>query len=122
MKRLIPKTPEQNGIAERKNRTLVEAVCTMIADSNLSKTFWGEALSTAVYVQNRGPTTALNGITLYQILNDRKPNVKHFRVFGCLAFAHVPKEERGKLDSKSRKCVLLGYGSVTKGYRLYVWY
>ena len=115
----IPKTPEQNGVAERKNRTLVEAVRTMIADSNLSKTFWGEALSTAVYVQNRSPTTALNGITPYQVLNDRKPNVKHFRVFGCLAFAHVPKEERGKLDSKSRKCVLLGYGSVTKGYRLY---
>lgn len=115
----VPKTPEQNGVAERMNRTLVEAVRTMLSDSKLPKTFWAEALSTAVYVRNRSPTTALKDMTPYEALNGRKPNVKHLRAFGCVSHVHVPKDERNKLDSKSKKCLLLGYGSTTKGYRLY---
>lgn len=115
----VPKTPEQNGVAERKNRTLVEAVRSMLSDSKLSKTFWAEALSTATYVRNRSPTTTLNDMTPYEALNGRKANVNHLRTFGCVAHVHIPKDERDKLDSKSKRCVLLGYGSVTKGYRLY---
>ena len=115
----IPKTPEQNGVAERKNRTLVEAVRSMLSDSGLPKTFWAEALSTATYVQNRAPTVVLGEKTPYEVLNKRKPNVKHLKVFGCEAYAHVPSDERSKLASKSRKCVFLGYSNVTKGYRLY---
>ncbi|KAF2359941.1 Reverse transcriptase RNA-dependent DNA polymerase [Trinorchestia longiramus] len=115
----VPKTPEQNGVAERMNRTILEAVRAMLSDSKLPKTFWAEAVSTAVYVKNRSPTSAHKNLTPYQALNGHKPNVQHFRTFGCMAYAHVPKDEREKLDSKSKTCVLLRYGSETKGYRLY---
>ncbi|KAF2349145.1 Zinc finger CCHC-type [Trinorchestia longiramus] len=64
-------------------------------------------------------TSAQKNLTPYQALNGQKPNVQHFRTFGCMAYAHVPKDEREKLDSKSKTCVLLGYGSGTKGYKLY---
>ena len=115
----IPKTPEQNGVAERMNRTLVESVRSMLSDANLPHTFWAEALSTAVYLRNRSPTKAVSGKTPYEAWMGKKPSVSHLRVFGCRAFAHVPKDERGKLDQKAKSCILVGYGEETKGYRLY---
>ena len=123
----VPKTPEQNGVAERMNRTLVETVRSMLADAKLPQKFWAEALSTAVYLRNRSPTKAVKGMTPFESWMGEKPMVKDLRVFGCTAYAHahahahahVPKDERQKLDLKSRKCVLLGYGTETKGYRLY---
>ena len=115
----IPKTPEQNGVAERMNRTLVECVRSMLVDAKLPHKFWAEALSTAVYLRNRSPTKAVEDKTPYEALTGNKPDVKHLRVFGCIAYANVPKDERKKLDSKSKRCILLGYGSETKGYRLY---
>ncbi|KAF2351060.1 hypothetical protein FHG87_018182 [Trinorchestia longiramus] len=78
-----------------------------------------EAVSTAVHNKNRSPTSAHKDLTPYQALNGHKPSVQRFRTFGCMANAHVPKDEREKLDRKSKTCVLLGYGSGTKGYRLY---
>ena len=65
------------------------------------------------------PTKALEGTTPYEAWTDKKPSVNNLRVFGCEAFAHIPKDEREKLDSKARKCIFLGYGQGTKGYRLY---
>ena len=115
----IPHTPQQNGAAERLNRTLIEGVRTMLADSKLPHGFWAEALSTYVYLRNRSPTNALTGITPYEAWCGSKPDVSFFRIFGCSAYAHIPKTERRKLDPKSRKCVLLGYGASQKGYRLY---
>ena len=115
----IPKTPEQNGCAERMNRTLVEMVRSMLSDSNLPHRFWAEALSTAVYIRNRCPTNVLQGTTPVEELTDKKPNVKHLKVFGCKVFAHIPKDERDKLDPKARRCIFLGYGEQRKGYRLY---
>ena len=115
----IPKTPEQNGVAERMNRTLVETVRSMLIDAQLPQSFWAEALSTAVYLKNRSPTRALKVATPYESWMKEKPNVEHLRVFGCDAYAHIAKDERKKLDSKSRKCIFLGYGETTKGYRLY---
>ena len=115
----IPKTPEQNGVSERMNRTLVEATRAMLVAANLPHRFWAEALSTATYLRNRSPTKAVPGMTPFEAWTGEKPRVDGLRVFGCQAFAHIPKDERKKLDSKSRKCVLLGYGMTTKGYRLY---
>ena len=117
--RTIPRTPEQNGIAERMNRTLVETVRSMLFGARLPHAFWAEALSTAVYLRNRSPTKAVQGMTPYEAWIGEKPVVKHLRVFGCNAYAHVPKEERGKLDSKAKKCTFVGYGNETKGYRLF---
>jgi hypothetical protein len=115
----IPHTPEQNGVAERLNRTLIEGVRTMLADSKLPHRFWAEALSTSVYLRNRSPTKALEGVTPHEAWSGSKPDVRSLRIFGCSAYAHVPKAERHKLDTKTRKCILLGYGTNQKGYRLY---
>lgn len=97
----------------------MEAVRAMLSDARLPKTFCPEAVSTAAYVRNRSPNSVLKDKTPYEALNGRKPNVKHFRTFGCISHVHFPKDEREKLDSKSMKCILLGYGSTTKGYHLY---
>ena len=115
----IPKSLEQNGVSERMNRTLLELVRTMLIDSGLPHKFWAEALSTACYLKNRSPVRVLKGMTPYQAFVGRKPNVDHLKIFGCVCYAHVPKDERKTLDSKSVKCIFLGYGSDVKGYRLY---
>ena len=101
------------------NRTIVESARCMLAESKLPKTFWGEAVSTAVYLRNRSPTTSVKGMTPMEALTGRKPNVESLRVFGCMAFAPIPKDERQKFDSKSRRCIFRGYGETVKGYRLY---
>ena len=106
--RTIPRTPEQNGVAERMNRTLVETVRSMLSDSKLPQKFWAEALSTAVYLRNRSPAKAVRGTTPFEAWTSQKPTVGHLRVFGSDSYAHIPKEERKKLDFKARKCVLLG--------------
>ena len=115
----IPKTPEQNGAAERLNRTLVETTRAMLLDAKLSQKFWAEAVSTATYLRNRSPTTALQNSTPHEAWHGSKPCVNHLRVFGSMTYVHIPKDERGKLDSKTKKCALLGYGNVQKGYRVY---
>ena len=115
----VPKTPEQNGVAERMNRTLMEAVRSMLSGAKLPHKFWAEALSTATYLLNRSPTKAVKGMTPYEAWTGEKPLVEHLRVFGCQAYAQIPKDERKKLNSKTRKCILMGYGTETKGYRLY---
>ena len=117
--RTIPKCPEQNGTAERQNRTLMEMVRSMLASSKLPRRFWAEALNTATYLRNRCPTRALEGITPVELLTGNKPMVGHLKVFGCAAYCHVPNDEQRKLDSKSRKCIFLGYSENQKGYRLY---
>ena len=101
------------------NRTLVETVRSMLSCANLPHKFRGEALSTEAYLHNRSPTKAVKGMTPYEAWTGEKPKVDHLRIFVCQAFVHVPKDERKKLDSKSKKCVLMGYGTTTKGYRLY---
>ena len=115
----VPRSPEQNGVAERLNRTLLEAVRSMLVGAQLSQSFWAEALTTAVYLRNRSLTKSVNGSTPYEAWSGRKPAVNHLKVFGCVTYAHIPKEERRKLDVKAKRCVLLGYGTTVKGYRLY---
>lgn len=115
----VPKTPEQNGVAERLNRTLGEKVRCMLSDSGLPKVFWAETFATATYLHNRSPTKPLGGVTPFEAWTGIKPTVGHLRRFGCVTYAHIPKDERSKLDVKSRRCILLGYGTNVKGYRLY---
>ena len=100
--RTVPKTPEQNGVAERLNRTLVEMTRSMLLDSKLPHNFWAEALATAAYIRNRCPTKAVDSMTPYKAWTSLKPTVNHFHVFGCGAFMHIPKDERHKIDSKSK--------------------
>ena len=116
----VPHSPQQNGVSERMNRTLVESARSMIAHAGLSNIFWAEAISCSSYVRNRLPTSALKeGETPYERWYGRKPDVSHFRVFGCMAYAHVPDCERRKLDTKSKKMRFVGYSLTSKGYRLF---
>ncbi|XP_026451797.1 uncharacterized protein LOC113352154 [Papaver somniferum] len=78
-----------------------------------------DRVDTAVYLLNRCPTNCLNNITPEEAWRGVRPSVRHLKIFGCIAYAHVPKELRKELDDKSEKCILVGYSSVTKGYRLY---
>ena len=97
-------------MAERLNRTQVESARSMFLDVNILKSYWAEAVSTAASLKNRCPTKAVQGKTPYEAWYGQKPSVDHLRVFGCDAYANVPKFERGKLDTKARKCLLLSYG------------
>ena len=115
----VPHSPQQNGVAERMNRTLVESARSMIAHAALSDIFWAEAVSTATYVRNRLHATVLKeNKTPYQRWYGRKADVGHLSVFGCMAYAHVPDSERRKLDKKSKKMRFVGYSLTSKGYRL----
>ncbi|KAK2451463.1 putative mitochondrial protein [Trifolium repens] len=112
-------TPQQNGVSERKNRTLLNMVRSMIAARNVPKKFWPEPVKWAAYVMNRCPTLAVRDMTPEEAWSGRKPSVHHFRVFGCLAHVHVPDVHRKKLDGKSIKYVLLGVSEESKAYKLY---
>ena len=91
----------------------------MLVDAKLPQQFWAECLSTAVFLRNQSSTSTLSGMTPFEAWNGRKPNVNELRVFGCAAYSHIPKDERKKLNPKAKRCIFLGYGEVTKGFRLY---
>ncbi|GBP45102.1 Retrovirus-related Pol polyprotein from transposon TNT 1-94 [Eumeta japonica] len=114
-----PYTPEQNGLSERYNRTIVEKAKCLLFDAGLEKRFWAEAAHTAVYLQNRTVTTSLNYRTPFEIWTGRKPDVSHLRIFGSTIMVHVPKQKRLKWDRKAEKCILVGYSNDVKGYRIY---
>lgn len=113
----VPYTPQQNGKAERMNRSLVERARCMIDDSGVPKNLWGEAILTAAYVMNRSPTNNIPDVTPAELWYKKKPNVKNLRVFGSTAYSHVNKEFRSKFDTKSEKCIMVGY--APSGYRLW---
>ncbi|MCO5551726.1 hypothetical protein L7F22_005230 [Adiantum nelumboides] len=115
----MPYTPQQNGVVERKNRSLMETARCMLKAKSLSHKLYMEAVACAAHVLSRCPTCALKTITPYEAWYDRKRSVSYFRVFGCLAYAHIPQQLRGKLDDKAVKCIFVGYSSGSKGYRLY---
>lgn len=91
----------------------------MLKGKNLSNGFWAKVLNTAIYLKNRSPTKSPEFKTPYEALYGFKPAVKHLRVFGSKAFAHIPKEDRRKLDSKAIRCTFIGYCSQYKAYRLF---
>ncbi|CAL8083743.1 unnamed protein product [Prunus armeniaca] len=112
-------SPQQNGVAERKNRTIVEMAKSMMFEKSIPLEFWAKAVNTVVYILNICPTKALVKKTPFEAYSGRKPGIKHLRVFGSLCYAHVPNQQRQKLDLASKRCVFLGYASCEKGYRLY---
>lgn len=117
--RTTPYSPEQNGLCERFNRTVVEKARCLLFDAKLHKRFWAEAVHTAVYLKNRSVASGLNQKTPFELWTGRKPDVGHIRIFGSTVMAHVPKEKRKKWDKKAVRHLLLGYPDSTKGYRLY---
>nr|GFB24555.1 putative ribonuclease H-like domain-containing protein [Tanacetum cinerariifolium] len=109
-----PHTPEQNGVAERKNRLLLEMTRALIIESHVPKSFWPEALATATYLINRLPTKILKMKTPLETLSEYttipQPLTLQPKVFGCTVFVHIPKSYRDKLDPCAEKCVFVGYG------------
>lgn len=115
-----PYTPEQNGVAERDNRTLMEAVRSMIYSANVHTRFWGEALHNAVYCLNRSGSRMLDGETPYERWHGVRPCVSHIRVFGADAYIFIPAELRTKLAPKSTRGIFMGYSKFSKAYRIWV--
>ena len=116
-----PYTPEQNGVAERMNQTLVECARTMLHAQGMPKTLWGAAINTACYLRNRSYTSTLNQKTPYEAWTKEKPDVSHFKVLGSEAWVHVEKSNRQKWDPKAIRCRFIGYGITTKGYLFVPW-
>ncbi|KAG8477963.1 hypothetical protein CXB51_027628 [Gossypium anomalum] len=107
-------TPQQNGVAERMNRTIIEKVRCMLSNANLQKSFWAEAASTACFLINRSPSVAIEKKTLQKVWSGNPANYFDLKIFGCPAYAHV---DNGKLEPRSIKCVFLGYKAGVKGTR-----
>ncbi|KAK1419497.1 hypothetical protein QVD17_28669 [Tagetes erecta] len=114
-----PRTPQQNGVAERKNRTLIEAARSMLADAKIPITFWDEAIATACFVQNRTLLVQDKQKTSYELLFGRKPNISYLKAFGCPVTILNLNDHLGKFESKSDDGFFLGYSSVSKAYRVF---
>lgn len=110
-------TPQQNGLSERCNRTIMERARCLLYDSKLPKNYWAEAVLTAVKLINSSYSSAIGSIP-DEIWFQKPVDYSMFRVFGCRAMALIPKEKRKKLDRKSLECIFLGYSDEVKGYRL----
>ncbi|GKB46294.1 putative ribonuclease H-like domain-containing protein, partial [Tanacetum coccineum] len=115
----VARTPQQNGVAERKNRTLIEAARTMLADSLLPIPFWAEAVNTACYVLNRVLVTKPQNKTPYELLIGKSPSISFMRPFGCPLTILNTLDSLGKFDGKSDEGYLLGYSTSSKAFRVY---
>lgn len=113
-------TPKQNGVAKRKNCSIIEATRAMLHDQSLPKFLWADAANTAAYVQNRCLHQVLDSKTPEEVFTGKKPDVSHFRIFGGLIYFHVPKEKRSKSNAFGKKGEFVGYSEISKAYRIYV--
>ncbi|KAH9646639.1 hypothetical protein KPL70_024932 [Citrus sinensis] len=109
-------TPQQNGLAERMNRTLMDKVRCLLIHSKLPQSLWAETLMTACYLVNRSPSSGIDFKTPVEMWSGRAANYSDLKIFGCPAFAHI---KQGKLEPRALKCVFLGYPEGVKGYRLW---
>uniref|UniRef100_A0AAV1VKM4 Integrase catalytic domain-containing protein n=1 Tax=Peronospora matthiolae TaxID=2874970 RepID=A0AAV1VKM4_9STRA len=114
----VPYNPEQNGMAERMNRTLVEMTRCMLKESCLDKSYWCEALMTAADIRNILPNASNKSSSPHEMVFKKVPRIDHMRVFGAQCYAHVAKEKRKKLDDSGVRCFFLGYAKDQKSYRL----
>ena len=112
-------TPQQNGLAERANRTMGERITAMLAESGLPNSFWGHCLTSMVHVWNRLPTAPLPHTTPFEAFYKQKPDVSHLRVWGCTAYVHIKRDKRNSLEPHVEKCVFIGYPTGYKGWMFY---
>ena len=111
----IPYTPQQNGVAERRNRTLLDMVRSIMVQANLSISFWGDALMTTTYILNRIPSKSVPS-TPYEVWKGATPDLNVMRPWGCVAYVHNVSHEYGKLGPKGMKCIFIRYSESSKGY------
>ncbi len=109
-----PYHPDQNGVIERANRTIMGRVRAIIEDAQFPRELWDEIAMTVVYLKNLSPTAALDNLTPHEAWYSVKPNLQHLRILGCTAYVHVPEEKRIKLDSHTMKGQHIGYGGTNQ--------
>ena len=119
MQHLVPYTPHQNGVAERKNRALKEMATCMLEVKDLNPELWFEEINCATYIQNISPYKYLDGKTPYEAWMGHKPSVSHSRVFGSKAWARIPQEKRKALKTQINEYIMVGYSEYSKGYNIF---
>lgn len=112
--------PQQNGVAERKNGTIVGAAQGMLHDQGLPLHLWAEACNTTVYLQNRSPHHTLGMKTPREAFSDKRPNMGHFKIFGSSVYCHVTKDARKKLELTAELGIFVGYTNTPHNYRVYL--
>lgn len=112
-------TPQQNGVAERRNRTIMNMVCCLLTEKEMSKILWTEAAKWTNHVINKSLTKAVKEMAPEERWSGLKPTVDYFKVFGSIAHIHIPEKKRTKLDDRSHKCILIGVSDESKAYLLY---
>ena len=115
---IVPHTPQQNGVVERKNRTMVGEAKAMLFDQGLPLFLWAEAYRTVVYIQNKCPHTTLRRNTPEEVFTSSRPDVSHIRMHGNVCYCHVHADTRKKLDPFGEKGLLVGYSETSKAYRV----
>ncbi|GJT98350.1 retrovirus-related pol polyprotein from transposon TNT 1-94 [Tanacetum coccineum] len=115
----IARTPQQNGVVERRNRTLVEAARTMLIYAKAPLFLWAEAVATACYTQNQSVIRRRHGKTPYELLHDRKPDLSYLYAFGVLCYPNNDSENLGKLQAKADIRIFIGYAPKKKAYHIY---
>lgn len=112
-------TSQQNGVAERKNRDLLEKTRALMLQMNVPKVFWSFGVLTAAYLINRLPSRVLDFKCPLEVLQVKQPDISHLKIFGCICFVHLLANHRDKLDPRAVKCIFLGYSQTKKGYKCY---
>nr|GFC64766.1 retrovirus-related Pol polyprotein from transposon TNT 1-94 [Tanacetum cinerariifolium] len=115
----VPRTPQQNEVVERRNRTLVEAARTMLIFSKTLMFLWAEAVAIACYTQNRSLIHTRHHKTPYELVHNKKPDLTFFRVFGALCYPTNDSEDLGKLQPTADTGIFVGYAPSREGYRIY---
>ncbi|GJW95368.1 retrovirus-related pol polyprotein from transposon TNT 1-94 [Tanacetum coccineum] len=115
----VARSPQQNGVIERQNHTLVEAARTMLIYAKAPLFLWAEAVATACYTQNRSIIRRRHGKAPYELLHNRKPNQSYLHVFGALCYPNNDSEDLGKLQAKADIGIFIGYAPKKKAYRIY---
>jgi transposase InsO family protein len=113
-------SPQQNGVVEKRNGTVVGTTRSMLKAKNMPNCLWDEAVLAVVYVLNRMSTRSVEGATTFEVWYGKKPTVHHLHTFGCLAYVKNTKPNLSKLDDRGRRIIFIGYEQGTKAYRVYV--
>ena len=119
MERIVPGTPQHNGVVERMNWTLTERARSIHIQSGLSKQFSAEVVNTSAYLINRGPLVPLEHRIPEEVWSGKDVKLSHLIVFSCVAYVHISDQGRNKLDPKSKICTFIGYGEDEFGYHIW---
>jgi len=117
--KIVPRTPQEIGVSKRMNRTIMERAMCMRLHVGLHLQFWVDVVDTVVYLMNKGPSSSLDGGIPEEAWTGKKVNYSFLKTFGCESFVHINKENRTKLEAKTKKCTFIGYGVNDFGYHFY---